>query len=255
VDTLWQNLCEGIESITFFDDDELDPSIDPLLRDQPNYIKARGILQGAEDFDAPFFNSYPREAQLMDPQHRIFLEVAWHALENAGCDPEAPDRKIGVFGGKGYNSYFANNVSAHPELVDVFGEFEARLLNEKDFFTTQVSYKLNLTGPSVNVNTGCSTSLVAVCLAFDSLTSYQCDIALAGGITVFCPQNSGYLYQEGKITSADGHCRPFDSRSNGAVFGNGVAIVVLKRLSDALESGDCIYAVITGCGLNNDGSA
>lgn len=255
IPTLWDNLCNGKESITYFRDEELDASVDPALVKNPNYVKARGVLNDVDSFDAEFFKCYPREAQVMDPQSRIFMEVVWASLENACYIPETSEAKIGIFAGKGYNEYYNNHVLGSNEVNETFGFFEAKLLNEKDFFSTLVSYKLNLTGPSININTGCSTSLVAVCQAFDSLLSYQCDIALAGGATIYCPQNEGYLYQEGKIASSDGHCRPFDSKATGTVFGSAVGIVVLKRLADAVDDGDSIYAVIKGCGLNNDGSA
>jgi acyl transferase domain-containing protein len=254
IEALWKNLCDGIELIRFFKDEELDPSVSPWLIGDKNYIKSRGILNNIESFDAGFFNCLPREAQIMDPQVRVFLEVAWESLERAGYIPGVFEGKIGIFSGKGYNSYYANNIFGRDDLNETFGSFQAQLLNEKDFFSTQVSYKLNLTGPSININNACSTSLVAVCLAFDSLFSYQCDIAIAGGVSIFSPQNIGYLYQEGNIASSDGHCRPFDRYASGTLPGNGVGIVVLKRLSEAIEDGDVIYAVIKGCGLNNDGS-
>lgn len=254
VDDLWRNLCEGVESITFFTDKELDPSIAPVIKNHPSYVKARGILEDADRFDAAFFGIYPREAEIMDPQHRIFLEVAWEALENAGYDPDSFNGLIGVFGGAGINTYFPNIVSAHPEKIEAFGEHQTSIANGPDYLATRVSYKLNLRGPSVSLYTGCSTSLVAVCYGFDSLMSYQSDMVLAGGIFIQCPQNSGYLYQEGEIFSADGHCRPFDSRAQGTVFSNGVGIVVLKRLADAYQDGNFIYGIIRGVAVNNDGS-
>lgn len=254
VDELWRNLCEGVESISFFDDNELDPSIDSQLKKNPNYVKARGIIEDSDKFDAAFFGIAPREAEIMDPQHRIFLETAWEALENAGYNPGSHNGLIGVYGGTGFNTYLLNNVYAHPNLIKLFGEHQTAIANGPDYVTTRVSYKLDLRGPSLSIYTGCSLSLVAVCLAYDSLMSFQCDMALAGGIFIHCPQNSGYLYQEGGIESADGHCRPFEARANGAVFSNGVGIVVLKRLADALEDGDQIYAVIRGTAMNNDGS-
>ena len=254
VDELWRNLCRGDESITYFSRDELDPGIDPRDINNPNYVRARGVLKDADKFDAAFFEVSPREAGIMDPQHRIFLEMSWAALENAGYYPDSFNGMIGVFAGMGNNTYFAKNVSAHPELIDTFGEFQARLVNEKDFLSTRVSYALNLKGPSVNIYTACSTSLVSVCYAFDSLMSYQCDMALAGGISITFPQNSGYIYREGAIHSADGHCRPFDKEATGTVLSSGGGIVVLKRLEDALQSGDHIYGVIRGTAVNNDGA-
>ena len=254
VDDLWHNICEGVESITFFKDDELDPSTNPAQIKNVNYIKARGIIQNADKFDAPFFRISPREAEIMDPQQRLFLETAWQVLENAGYDPDSYGGLIAVYGGSGINTYFTNHVSYHRDLIESFGEHQTILANAPDYLSTRVSYKLNLRGPSVSIFTGCSLSLVAVCHGFDSLMNYQCDMALAGGVFVECPQNRGYLYQEGEIYSSDGHCRPFDSKANGTVFSNGVGIVLLKRFEDALKDGDYIYAIIRGTAMNNDGS-
>ena len=254
VDELWRNLCDGVESTTFFTPEELDPSIDNRLRKEPNYVRARGIINDADRFDAAFFGVNPREAEIMDPQQRVFLEVAWEALENAGYDPAAFNGLIGVYAGMNNNTYFANNVSTRQDLISHVGEFQVMVANEKDYLATRVSYKLNLKGPSVSVHTACSTSLVAVYQAFQSLITYQCDMALAGGISITVPQHSGYLYQEGAMLSSDGHCRPFDAQAQGTVFGNGVGVVVLKRLEDALEDRDQIYAVIRGAAINNDGS-
>lgn len=254
VDDLWRNLCNGVESTTIFSDDELDPTIDNNLRNAPNYVRARGIIEDADRFDAAFFGINPREAEVMDPQQRVFLEMAFQALENAGYDPDSFNGLIGVYAGMGNNTYFANNVSTRPDVISQVGEFQVMVANEKDYLATRVSYKLNLKGPSVSVHTACSTSLVAVCEAFHSLMSYQCDMALAGGISIAVPQNSGYLYQEGAMFSSDGHCKPFDAQAEGTVFGNGVGVVVLKRLEDALQDRDQIYAVIRGVGINNDGA-
>lgn len=254
VDQLWHNLCEGVESTTFFEDEAIDPSVDQTLLQDPNYVKAKGILQGAETFDAAFFGIQPREAELMDPQARVFLELAYEAIENAGYTPEAFPGLIGLYAGSGQNTYFANHLCGRPEIINRLGEFLTMLANEKDFLTSRISYKLNLTGPSISINTACSTSLVAVAQAFQGLISYQCDMALAGGISITTPQNTGYLAQEGGMLSKDGHCRPFDVEAQGTMFNNGAGIVVLKRLEDALIDGDCIYAVIRGVGINNDGA-
>lgn len=254
VDELWRNICDGVESISFFKDEELDPSIDTSLKNNAAYIKARGILRDADKLDATFFRISPREAEIMDPQQRLFLETAWEALENAGYDPDAYDGLIAVYGGAGVNTYFTNHVSHHRGVLESFGVHQTTLANAPDYLTTRVSYKLNLRGPSVSMYTGCSLSLVAVCHGFDSLMSYQCDMVLAGGVFVECPQNSGYLFQEGEMYSSDGHCRPFDAGAAGTVFSNGVGIVVLKRLQDAVSDGDHIYAVIRGTAMNNDGS-
>ena len=254
VDELWRNLCEGRESTTFFTDDELDPSIDEFLRRDTNYVKARGIIKGAETFDAAFFGINPREAELMDPQARVFLELAHEALESAGYTPETFVGPIGLYAGSGRNTYFEKHICGRSEVIDRLGEFQTMLANEKDFLTTRASYKLNIKGPSISINTACSTSLVAVIQAFQALISYQCDLALAGGVSITTPQNTGYLYQEEGMLSKDGHCRPFDANAQGTMFNNGAGLVVLRRLEDALKDGDRIYAVIRGVGINNDGA-
>ena len=254
VDELWRNLCQGLESTTFFKDEELDPSIDPNLCKDPSYVKARGIIPGGETFDAAFFGINPLEAVVMDPQARVFLELVHEALENAGYESESFDGLIGLYAGCGQNTYFANHISGRMEIVDRIGEFQTMLANEKDFLTTRAAYKLNLKGPAVSVNTACSTSLVAIIQACQALNSYQCDMALAGGVSMTTPQNSGYVAQEGSMLSGDGHCRPFDASAQGTMFNNGAGLVVLKRLEDALNEGDRIYAVIRGSGINNDGA-
>lgn len=251
---LWQNLCAGVESGTRFTIDEIDPSVDPELRDDPNYVRVKGIVQGAETFDAEFFGISPREAEVMDPQARVFLELAYEALETVGYTPEQFAGQIGLYAGSGQNTYFERHICGRPEIIDRLGAFQTMLANEKDFLTTRTSHKLNLTGPSLSINTACSTSLVAVIQAFQGLMAHQCDVALAGGVSITTPQNTGYLYQEGGMLSPDGHCRPFDAQAQGTMFNNGAGIVVLKRLSDALASGDRIYAVVKGVGLNNDGA-
>ncbi len=251
---LWTNLCAGVESVSFFSRDGIDPSIDPALLDDPHYVKARGIIDNAEYFDAAFFGITPREAEVMDPQHRILLELSWEAFEDAGHVPQTFVGPIGVFAGMGNNTYFPNNVSAHPSRIAVVGKFQTMLLNEKDFLTTRISYKLGLRGPSVNLYTACSTSLVAVCYAAESLLNHECDMALAGGISIVFPQKSGYLFEEGAILSPDGHCRPFDARAGGTVFGNGGGLVVLRRLEDAIRDHDDIRTVIKGWAVNNDGA-
>ncbi len=254
LDQLWRNLCEGVESITFFSDDELDSSVHPDLKKDSRYVKARGVIDGADQFDASFFRISPREAQIMDPQQRLFMEAAWEALEDAGYNPDTYNGLIGVFGGTGHNSYFAHHVAARPDIMESFGEHQTNLVNAPDYLATRVSYKLNLRGPSISLYTGCSTSLVAVCYACESLLSYQCDLALAGASFVQCPLDTGYLYQEGEIVSPDGHCRPFDERARGTVFSDGVGMVLLKRIEEAIRDRDHIYAVIKGTGINNDGS-
>ena len=255
VDEYWRNLRDGVESISFFTEQELvSAGIDPVLLRDPNYVKAKGVLEGTELFDASFFGFTPREAEIMDPQHRHFLESAWEALESAGYDPERYEGLIGVYGGVGQNNYILNNLYPNHALMESVGSFQAMIGNDKDFVTTRVSYKMNLRGPSVVVQTACSTSLVAVCQACQSLLSGECDIALAGASSINVPQKGGYLYQNGGINSPDGHCRAFDARAQGTVFSNAVGIVVLKRLEEALADGDCIHAVIKGAAMNNDGS-
>ncbi|HEX7955463.1 MAG TPA: type I polyketide synthase, partial [Pyrinomonadaceae bacterium] len=251
----WANLRDGVESITFFSEEELrGAGVDEALLNNPAYVKAGTVLDGVEMFDAPFFGFNPREAEVTDPQHRLFLEHAWEAIEDAGYDAAAYEGLIGVYAGVSMSSYFYSNLSAHPALDDV-GSLQVIIGNDKDHLPTRVSYKLNLKGPSVNVQTACSTSLVATHLACQGLLSYQCDIALAGGASVKVPQTEGYLFQEGSIVSPDGHCRAFDSRARGTVGGSGVGVVVLKRLADALADGDHIHAVIKGSAINNDGAA
>ena len=259
VEELWENLKAGRENVQIFTDEELTEEGIPeeLIRD-PSYVKARGLLDHPETFDAAFFGISPREAELMDPQHRLFLETCWHALENAGYPPASIDGRVGVWGGMSTgmsnDTYLHSNLGG-PRGVAEVDELQAMLGNENDYLTTRVSYKLNLRGPSVNVQTACSTSLVAIVQAYQSLMTWNCDVALAGGVSVSYPQKGGYLHQEGAIGSPDGHCRPFDANAQGTVFSNGVGIVVLKRLEDALEDGDRVLAVIRGAAINNDGAA
>ena len=255
LEDFWRNLKDGIESIGFFSDDELKSAgIAPGLLSDANYVKAKAVLDGVEDFDASFFGLTPREAEITDPQHRVLLECAWEALETAGYDPEGYPGLIGIYAGAGTNTYLLHNLSSNPELIDSVNAFQTSIHNKSDHLTTRIAYLLNLRGPSVTVQTACSTSLVAVCLACQSLLNYQCDMALAGGVTISLPQKSGYLYQEGGIGSPDGHCRAFDAKAAGTLDGNGAGIVILKRLADALADGDSILAVIKGAAINNDGS-
>jgi acyl transferase domain-containing protein/glutamate-1-semialdehyde aminotransferase len=254
IDQLWQNLCDGVESIEQFEDGDLDPSIDRSLSQDPNYVKARGIMAGAEDLDAAFFGINPREAEVIDPQARIFLELVFNALEQAGCNPDKFDGLIGLYAGCSQNTYYLNHLHGRQDILDQVGELQMMFASEKDYLTTRVSYKLDLKGPSISISTSCSSSLVAISQAFQALTNYQCDVAVAGAVSIAAPQHSGYLYQEGSIFAPDGHCRPFDAQANGTVFGNGGGLVVLKRLDEALAAGDRIYAVIRGVGVNNDGA-
>ena len=255
VEEFWRNLREGQEAIRFFSDDELlSAGVPAAALARPDYVKARGMLDGIDLFDARFFDFSPREAEIMDPQQRLFLECAWHALESAGYDPARFPGAIGVYAGVSANTYFLRNVLANPEVLEGAGANQAMLGGDKDFLATRVSYKLNLKGPSFTVQTACSTSLVAVHLACRALLGRECDMALAGGVSVAVPQIAGYQYREGGISSSDGHCRAFDARAQGTVSGSGLGVVVLKPLGDALAAGDHIHAVIRGSSINNDGS-
>ncbi|MBE4753170.1 amino acid adenylation domain-containing protein [Corallococcus sp. ZKHCc1 1396] len=255
VETFWKNLVGGVESVTPFTREEVDPSVAAAERDAPEYVRARGILEGVELFDAGFFGIMPKEAQVMDPQQRLFLETAWAALESAGCVPERYPGLIGVFAGTHNNSYQPLHVQPRQDIVGRVGAFQAMVANEKDYVATRVAHKLDLRGPALSLNTACSTSLVAVAQAFWALQTHQCDVALAGGAAVTVPQKSGHLYQEGGMLSQDGHCRPFDASATGTLFSDGVGAVVLKRLSDAQADGDEIHAVLRGVAVNNDGAA
>lgn len=254
VDEFWNNLHNGVESISFFTDEELELNGDAAAIRDSRYVKSKAILDDVERFDAPFFGYTPREAELADPQQRLFLQCAWEALENAGYDAQRFEGSIGVFGGVSLNHYLLINLLSNRDLVDSIGFLQTSIRNRTDHLTTNVAYKLNLKGPAVTVQTACSTSLVAVHLASQSLINHECDIVLAGGSSVTLPQKTGYMYQEGGILSPDGHCRAFDARAQGTVTGNGVGIVVLKRLEDALADRDTIHAVILGTAIGNDGS-
>lgn len=251
----WRNLTAGREGITRFTDSELAATgYDAAkLRDIPGYVAARGVIEKPEWFDRTFFSVPPKEAEVMDPQHRVFMEVAWAALEDAACDPSRYAGLIGVFAGMSNNTYYPFFVRQRRDLLDAVGIVSAVIANEKDFLTTRLAYKLNLRGPALNIQTACSSSLVSVGVACQNLLDHQCDVALAGGVSVTFPQDRGYFYQDGSMTSPDGWCRPFDERANGTVFSSGAGVVVLKRLADALADGDHIYAVVKGHALNNDG--
>ncbi len=254
IDGLWRVLRDGWEAISFLSDDELTAAgEDPAVLAESNYVKAAGVLADIDKFDAGFFGFSPKEAALLDPQQRIFLECAWAALEHAGYSPKAYGGSIGVYAGTGWNGYFLFHVASHRTLLRPETRHQALLGNEKDNLALRVSYKLDLKGPSLTVQTGCSTSLVTAALAFHGLLSYQCDMALAGGVSIRVPQ-AGYLYQSEGIFSPDGHCRAFDAGARGTVLGSGAGVVVLKRLEDAIADGDSIYAVLKGVAVNNDGS-
>ena len=253
VEQFWQNLCDGRDTITHFQAAELDASLAASLINDPCYVKARGVVDDVEMFDAAFFGITPREAELMDPQQRIFLELCWECLERAGHAPDACAGPVGVFAGMNNATYYQRHVVHHPDMIEKLGEFQVMLANEKDFIATRVAHRLNLTGPAISVHTACSTSLVAIAQAFSSLRAGQCDMALAGAASITCPPHSGYLAQEGAMLSPDGRTRSFDLQAQGTVFSDGAAVVLLKRLSDALVDGDPVYAVIRGVAVNNDG--
>lgn len=250
---LWQILKEGKETIRFFTDAELDTSISENLRSDPNYIKARGVVDKVEEFDAQFFGIHPKMAELMDPQQRIFLEIAWEALESAGYVPETDKGTVGVFAGCRFNSYYLNNVSSRPDLIEKAGFLPVMTFNDKDYISSRTAYTLNLKGPAVTVQSACSTSLLAVAQAVESIRKGQCTMALAGGAIITVPVASGHLYQEGAMLSDDGHCRPFDADAKGTVFSDGAGVVLLKNRNQAEKDGDTIYALIKGIGVNNDG--
>ncbi|RLK07358.1 type I polyketide synthase [Ruegeria conchae] len=257
IEAYWSNLREGVESIRQLSREQLLANGEtPHLLERPDYVPFAAPLDRFEEFDAEFFGLSPKEAAIMDPQHRQFLEVAWEALENAGHPPESFPGPIGVFAGCGMGSYFYFNVCSNRDLVDDVGMFLLRHTgNDKDFMSTRLSHILDLKGPSVNVQTACSTSLVATHYATQALLTGECDMAIAGGVTIELPHNRGYVYKEGEVLSPDGHCHAFDHRAQGTVFGSGAGAVVLRRLSDAIEDGDHIWGVIRGTAINNDGAA
>jgi len=248
LDEFWDNLEQGIESIAFFSTDELEAwGFDGELVGNSNYVPAHGVLEGVDYFDAGFFQYSPVEAEMMDPQLRLLHECSWEALENAGYNSDSYDGDIGVYVGNSPNQYWVALTFLHRRSA-----LDTLFLNNN--YSTKLSYKLNLMGPSVIVQTACSTSLVAIHMSCQGLTRGECDMALAGGVSVSLPDRQGYLYQEGMLLSPDGHCRTFAAQAGGTVFGNGVGMVVLKRLEDALADGDTIDAVIKGSAINNDGN-
>ena len=256
VEEFWCNLREGVESISFLSDADLEAAgIGPQRRRDSRYIRAAAAVQEIDLFDATFFEMSAREAQITDPQHRLFLECAWHALENAGCDPRRYPGNIGVFAGAGKNTYFLRNIYASDQSDETLDDYQVIIGSDNDYLATRVAFKLNLTGPAVSVQTACSTSLVAVHMACRSLQSGECDMALAGGVAVRVPQRAGYLYKESGTSSPDGHTRPFDVKARGGVFGSGLGVVVLKPLETAIADSDPIRAVIKGSAINNDGAS
>ena len=253
--TFWENLKDGKESIRFFSEAELlSAGIEPELIASPNYIRGTGTLSNITDFDAEFFSYIPAEAKFIDPQQRIFLETTWQALENAGY-AQSKTSSIGVFAGVGHNDYLIRNIVPYVQSGNDTSVFQLIIGNDKDFLATRVSYAFNLTGPSITLQTACSTSLVAIHSACRSLIDGECEMALAGGVAIKVPHISGYLHEEGMISSRDGHCRAFDEHANGTVWGSGAGVVLLKPLDKVIEDRDTIHAVIKGSSINNDGSA
>ena len=255
VDAFWQNLRAGIESITAFSEAELvEAGVAPEVVRRSNYVRAKPVLDAIDTFDADFFHISPREAALTDPQHRIFLECAWEALEDAGHDPWRHPGRVGVFASAGKNTYLLFNLLRQTDWTLNDEVFQLLIGNEKDYLATRVAHLLNLTGPAVTVQTACSSSLVAVHMACQSLALGECDLALAGGVSVDVPRVAGYLYRPHGILSPDGHCRVFDAAAAGTVFGQGAGAVVLRRAVDARADGNTLRAIIRGSAVNNDGA-
>jgi len=254
IDELWDVLRSGKETTSFFSKEELDSSIPDELKNDPDYVAARGIIEDTALFDPLFFGINPRLAEVMDPQQRIFLEISRDVLEKSGHLPAVYDGLIGVFAGSGNNSYYQHNVSGNTSLINQIGAFQVMTVNEKDYISSRTAYELDLKGPAVSVFSACSTSLLAVSQAVESLRKNQCDVAIAGGASITSPVKSGHVYQEGAMLSKDGHCRSFDETSTGTVFSDGAGVVLLKTLSAAKQDGDTIFGIIRGTGVNNDGS-
>src|SRR6266581_8635840 len=243
LEQFWQNIANKVSSIRQYSDEELlAVGVKPEDLQQPNYVKACAVLENIEYFDTSFFGFSPREAEILDPQFRIFLECVWEVLEMAGYDLTTFKGLIGIFAGAGYKNYHLHHLSPTRSISETFSGFQISLAQEQDVLATMISYKLNLKGPSVSVQSFCSTSLVAVHLACQSLLNYECDLAVAGGVTLNSLQLKGYFYEEGRSVSPDGECWPFDARAQGNVLSNGAAVVALKRLRDALDDGDHIYS-------------
>ncbi len=255
VEAFWSNLCQGKESITFFTPEELRAAGVPEEDiANPSYVPAGGAIEGYDRFDAGFFGYSAMEAAVMDPQQRILLESSWKAIENAGYDPSKTGGRVGVYASGATSMYLLRNLLPNRQVMESMGDYQVSLSNFNDYFATRISYKLDLRGPSININTACSSSLVTLQMACQGLSGFHCDMALAGAVSMHIPQASGYQYEDGHILSPDGHCRAFDEDAQGTVPGSGVAVVVLKRLEDALADRDSIYAVIRGGAVNNDGA-
>ena len=251
----WHNLKDGVECISFFSEQELlESGVKAELLNNPNYVKARAMMSGIDMFDANFFSYSRKEAEYIDPQQRLFLECAWETIEKGGYNPDIYEGLIGVYAGIGMNHYLLRNLYSNHDLDNPLNSYQLMINSDKDFLATRVAYKLNLRGPAINVQTACSTSLVAVHMACQSLLNGECDLALAGGVSIQLPQKAGHLYREGMIFSPDGHCRTFDAKAKGTITGDGVGIVLLKRLNNAIADGDSIQAIIKGSSINNDGS-
>jgi len=253
IEALWDNLLAGRDGITRFTLETLDPSVPASHRDDPSYVLARGVIDNVEWFDNGFFGISAREAEVMDPQHRLFLELAWECLERAGYAPDRTPGSVGVFGGIYGPSYLQHCIMAHPEALERAGDLQVLLSNDKDYAALRVAHRLNLKGPAVAVHTSCSTSLVAIAQAVDNLRLGRCDMALAGGVTVSSPSATGYFHNDGSMLSSDGHTRTFDAGASGTIFNDGAAFVLLKPLSAALADGDTVYALIRAVATNNDG--
>jgi len=255
LDAFWENLKNGVQALGRYSPEELRAAqVDESLLNNPNYVNVGAVLDGIEAFDAAFFGLSPAEAAVLDPQHRLFMETVWHALEDAGYTPDRFKGRIGLFGGASSSVYLQEHILPHRHLLPAVNDITIKLSNSAEFMANRTAYKLNLTGPAINITTACSTSLVAVHYACQSLRLKECEMALAGGVAVEMPQISGYLYQEGWLASPDGCCRPFDAAAKGTVISNGVGVVLLKRLTEAVRDGDTVHAVIKGSAVNNDGS-
>lgn len=254
IDAFWKNSCLGLDSVSRFSTQQLEKHVKPTLLHHPEYVRAKGILENVDLFDAEFFGLSELDAKLLDPQHRLFLLSAWEALEDAGYAPRQCAERVGVFASTGMSLYLLNNLLKQDNGLQAWDEYQVLLANDKDFLATRVSYLLNLKGPSITLQTGCSSSLVCIHYAIQSLLNGESDIALAGGVSITIPEEQGYLYRKGMIGSSDGRCRAFDKEAEGTVKSNGVGVVVLKPLKDALADGNTIYAVVRGSAINNDGA-
>ncbi|MCG9793503.1 polyketide synthase [Flavobacterium algicola] len=250
---LWEVLKNGKETISFFKREDLDAAVPDSLRNDPLYVAARGIIPSANLFDASFFGINPKLAEVMDPQFRLFLEIAWETLEQTGYLPAHYNGKTGVYAGVGTNTYYKKNILPNAAILDQIGYLQAETVNEKDYIASRTAYQLDLKGPAVSIQSACSTSLLAIAQAVEAIRNGHCNLALAGGSNVTAPINSGHLYQEGSMLSNDGHCRSFDADAKGTVFSDGAGVVLLKSLEDAQKDGDTIYGIIKGVGINNDG--